>query len=252
MEVAKHVHQIVMHVKMQVSNVNAIQDIIEHKKKHDLIDALVSFEQYMQICDHFIEPPTKPRNVRLVDSDQTSASFEWDEPTSNGGRRELWYRWRCDGCPPDVAATPPDHRFYTRSLSLSSLVAGTRYTLYLYAENDISAVVDGPPQPYHLIEFTTKQLSPLVVGNLRVESMTDTGVTLAWNAPTMGADDSAVLVDFYQLRYKMHGVPGVAEQLQTTKERHHSFTDLSPNRQYAFMVIFLIDPSSGCCFRCEH
>ena len=172
--------------------------------------------------------------MRLVDSDQTSASFSWDEPSSTGGRRELWYRWRCDGCPPDVVATPPDHRFYTRSLSLSSLTPGGHYTLYLYAENEISAVVDGPPQPYYSFEFTTKQLSSLVIRELRVESMTETGVTLAWNAPM--EKDKEKAVDFYQLKYRMNGVPGVAEQLQTTKERYHEFGDLHPNRQYAFMV----------------
>lgn len=157
---------------------------------------------------------------------------------STGGRHELWYRWRCDACPSDVVASPPDHRLYARSLSLSALTPGRQYTLFLYAENEISAVVDDNQQPqYYLYEFTTKQLSSLVVRSLRVESMTgDTGVTLAWDAPTVDNDNEPSTVELYQLRYKARGVVGVAEQMQTTKDEHYSLADLNSNREYTFMV----------------
>ncbi len=43
-----------------------------------------------------IEPPSEPRNVRIVSTTSTTINLEWDPPLSLGGRNDtmyiLWYQ----------------------------------------------------------------------------------------------------------------------------------------------------------------
>ncbi|VDM71566.1 unnamed protein product [Strongylus vulgaris] len=83
--------------------------------------------------------PNHPSHLHVKDIDQSSAVLEWDEPSSLGGRREVWYEWECSrGDCSEIIATPADKKLMSRTLRLSGLKPDTEYSFNIFAKNSVS------------------------------------------------------------------------------------------------------------------
>lgn len=202
-------------------------------------------------------PPSRPEQAEIVSVEQTSAVIKWNKPTNMGGRQELWYRIKCQECPPGAQYIPAKSNFNSTRLTLSNLEPSVLYTVFIYAENDVSSQVAGLPM-YAVVEVQTKNSSPIQVSNLRIESLSDNNqVTLSWDPPQVSMDYEPMagatsngapvsgletelerrkqLVQYYQVRYFAKDRPNNSTTKTTpdTKITLHGFAD---NTDYVFEV----------------
>lgn len=77
-------------------------------------------------------------------------------------------------------AEPARKQFDSRYLVLSNLEPGSRYTLMIFALNDVSPLSD--LKQYEVVEFKTEDSDNAGITGLRVDAETESGVTIAWDA----------------------------------------------------------------------
>ncbi|KAK6103620.1 Protein tyrosine kinase family protein [Brugia pahangi] len=171
------------------------------------------------------QPPSKPSHVTVARIDDTSVIIEWDEPLVLGGRKELWYRYQCPECPSTTIAHPAGKTFTTQRLQLTALKAGTTYTVLIFAENKVSKVESVVSQ-YALVEFTTRTTIPVVNG-LRIESIQENGVTIAWKP--IGTMKN-------ELSYEIESLHNDSSAVVKTTRSYYTFESLKPQFMYSFRV----------------
>uniref|UniRef100_A0A5S6QD80 receptor protein-tyrosine kinase n=1 Tax=Trichuris muris TaxID=70415 RepID=A0A5S6QD80_TRIMR len=209
-----------------------------------------SHDAYSTPCTR---PPSKPENARVESVDQNSVVIVWSKPTSLGGRSELWYRIQCRDCPPSAQYSPAAERCLSTSVTITGLEPSTLYTVLIYAENDLSAHVKGLQRA--AVEVTTAPMVPVVLDNIRIESVSENEVTIGWDPPRSAVDyDSPVdfhssnhvdqdagnhrklSVQYYVLKYFAKGRPSASHSTVTTQEAHASVQGLHTNTEYGFKV----------------
>nr|CDJ87896.1 Ephrin receptor and Fibronectin and Tyrosine protein kinase and Sterile alpha motif homology 2 domain containing protein [Haemonchus contortus] len=175
--------------------------------------------------------PNHPARLHVRDVDQSSAILEWDEPSSLGGRREIWYEWECSrGDCSNIVATPADKKLMSRTLRLSGLKPDTEYSFNIFAKNSVSKFTDAPA--YRVVDLRTAPLTRYVVSGLRVESEQKDGITLAWLSPAVSK----------KVKYEVEieskiGKPVIA----VTENTYHTALNMSPGIPYRFRVRVNVD-----------
>ncbi|HXV57912.1 MAG TPA: fibronectin type III domain-containing protein [Gaiellaceae bacterium] len=131
------------------------------------------------------KPPTKPGNLRATAKTLTSVSMAWNASTDNSGN--FSYRVRLWG-DPTVVTLPRTQTSYT----WTGLRPGVQYYFWVEA-------VDGSgnksTSDLLVVETLRDTTAPSAPGNLRVESVTASQISLSWDAST---DDSGI-IDLYQV-----------------------------------------------------
>ncbi|KHJ41523.1 hypothetical protein D918_08375, partial [Trichuris suis] len=198
-------------------------------------------------------PPSKPENARVESVDQNSVVIVWSKPANLGGRSELWYHIQCGDCPPSTQYSPAAERCLSTSVTITGLEPSTLYTVLIYAENDISVHVKGLQRA--VVEVTTAPMVPIVLDSIRIESISENEVTLAWDPPRSAVDyDPPVIfhssnnvdhdamnrrrlsVQYYVLKYFAKGRPSASHSALTTQEAHAFVHGLLANTEYGFKV----------------
>lgn len=224
-----------------------------------------NFEETTVICfslhqnkrlNHFLAPPSRPEQAEVVSVEQTSAIIKWNKPKSTGGRHELWYRIECRECPPGTQFIPAKSKFNATRVTLNNLEPSMVYTIFVYAENEISSQVDGLPM-YAVVEVQTKNSSPVHVLNLKIESVSENQISLSWDPPQISMDYEPLaggtnnaapvsgletelerrkqLVQYYQIRYYMRERPNNFTT-KTSTDTKFTVNGLSDNSDYFFEV----------------
>ncbi|KAH7727132.1 CBR-VAB-1 protein [Aphelenchoides avenae] len=156
-------------------------------------------------------------------ANQTSVTLGWQEPSSLGGRKEIWYSYKCPQCPHTVVADPPRKYFEAPYLVLANLEPGTRYTLMIFALNDVSSLSD--MKQYEVVEFKTEDSDNVGLSGVRVDAETENGVTIAW--------DSLSGVTDYELEKWEQNMTTMNVR---TDQPYYSFGALDSRRIYGFRV----------------
>uniref|UniRef100_A0A183HHC4 Fibronectin type-III domain-containing protein n=1 Tax=Onchocerca flexuosa TaxID=387005 RepID=A0A183HHC4_9BILA len=154
----------------------------------------------------------------------------------------LWYRYQCPECPVTTVAHPAENTFTTQRLELSSLKAGSTYTVLIFAENKISKIEAAISQ-YALVEFTTRQLLDVkevsleiycnyratvpVVRGLRIEGVQESGVTIAWKP---------IEIIKNELSYEIESFHNNSSIVVETIRTYYTFESLKPQFMYSFRV----------------
>ncbi|EPB65177.1 fibronectin type III domain protein, partial [Ancylostoma ceylanicum] len=177
------------------------------------------------------EGPNHPSHLHAKDVDQSSAVLEWEEPSSLGGRREVWYEWECSrGDCSTVTATPADKKLMSRTLRLSGLKPDTEYSFNIFAKNSVSKFSETPA--YRVVDIRTAPLTRYVVSGLRVESEQKDGITLAWLAPAVSR----------RVKYEIEMEPKVGKAIvAVTEHTYHTSLNMNPGVPYRFRVRVYVD-----------
>uniref|UniRef100_A0A7E4V433 receptor protein-tyrosine kinase n=1 Tax=Panagrellus redivivus TaxID=6233 RepID=A0A7E4V433_PANRE len=170
------------------------------------------------------QPPSKPSALRVDALNQTSVTITWEEPSSLGGRKEIWYTYKCGSCPqPTTATVASGMAFSHRQLTLGNLEPGSHHTIMVFSHNEISST-SGRAPAYDVIEFTTQKSADLTVGPLRIDAELESGITLAWQ--------SVPHVQQYEIEMRYENISTSAH----SRVPYFSFPTLSRRFAYAFRV----------------
>uniref|UniRef100_A0A1I7YTZ1 receptor protein-tyrosine kinase n=1 Tax=Steinernema glaseri TaxID=37863 RepID=A0A1I7YTZ1_9BILA len=175
------------------------------------------------------QPPSKPSQLRVTRVLPTEVTVEWNEPSSIGGRSDTWYRYQCSNCASNVRAVPSSATFKERRLTLSNLEPGTTYSIVVFAENGVSKKAGSAYRQYAVTEFQTKAQTNIVISGLRLESMSNTGVSISWNAVSSVLAGGAVT---YEVKMSVNNTGSST----TTVLTYYSFSNLLAGETYAFAV----------------
>ncbi|CAJ0608521.1 unnamed protein product [Cylicocyclus nassatus] len=175
--------------------------------------------------------PNHPSHLHVRDVDQSSAVLEWDEPSSLGGRKEVWYEWECSrGDCAGITATPADRKLMSRTLRLSGLKPDTEYSFNIFAKNSVSKFSQTPA--YRVVDLRTASLTRYVVTGLRVESEQKDGITLAWLAPAVSK----------RVKYEVEMKSATGKAILAIAEHtYHTSLNMVPGTPYRFRVRVYVD-----------
>lgn len=198
-------------------------------------------------------PPSRPENPKIVSFDESSVSINWNQPSNLGGRSNLWYRVECRDCPRNATFYPSQTRFTSPNVSISRLEPDTTYTVYIYAENDVTSQVDGLSM-HEVVNVHTKPMSHSRVTNFKIDAISQTQVTLSWDPPinfepallhseSLGGATIARLDarQMYQLCYRQLGSNNVDRGHRdgcknAVKDHRVTIDGLAENMDYEFKV----------------
>lgn len=172
------------------------------------------------------QSPNHPSRLRVADIDQSSVTLEWDEPSSLGGRTEIWYEWECSrGDCSMVVAIPADKKLMSRTVRLMGLKPDTEYSFNIFAKNSVSKYTEAPA--YRVIDARTPPLTRYIVSGLRVESEQRDGVTLAWISPSVSQ----------RMKYEVEIKPKAGKSVvAVTENNYHTSLNMNPSVPYRFRV----------------
>ncbi|CAI2336718.1 unnamed protein product [Caenorhabditis sp. 36 PRJEB53466] len=144
------------------------------------------------------QPPSRPIKLTANAISATSARLSWDEPSSLGGRPEIWYEVKCSGkgeCA-TVVMTPSDKRLSTRSLQINGLRPSSDYTFLVFAKNKVSSQFPDFSEKNAVIDIRTRSEEDDVppVSHLRVDASQSDGITIAWSVADSDLNDFEVEV----------------------------------------------------------
>src|SRR5262245_48128122 len=161
--------------------------------------------------------PTKPGNLRVTAKTLTSVSMAWNASTDNSGN--LSYRVHLWG-DPTVVTLPRTQTSYT----WTGLRPGVQYYFWVEAVDGSGNKATSDLLVIETVRDTTPPSQP---GNLRVDSVTASQVSLSWDAST---DDSGS-VDLYQV-----SVAPVSGNVVVTSATSATVMGLAPLTSYTFTV----------------
>ena len=166
-----------------------------------------------------VTPPTKPTNLRVTAKTLTSVSMAWNASTDNSGnfsyRVRLW-----EGVTVTAVTLPKTQTSYT----WTGLRPGVQYYFAVDAVDG-----SGNKSTSDLLTVVTVRdvTAPSVPGNLRVDNVTASQVSLSWDAST---DDSGI-IDLYQVI-----VPPGAGNVVSTGPTSATVVGLAPTTTFTFAV----------------
>ncbi|UMM16139.1 hypothetical protein L5515_013284 [Caenorhabditis briggsae] len=152
-------------------------------------------EMVSQSCT---QPPSRPIKLVANAITATSTRLSWNEPSSLGGRPEIWYEVRCSGrgeCG-SVVMTPSDKRLSTRSIQINGLRPSSDYTFLVFAKNKVSGELAEFSEKSAVIDIRTRSEEEDVppVTHLRVDASQSDGITIAWSVSDSDIHDFEVEV----------------------------------------------------------
>jgi chitodextrinase len=162
-------------------------------------------------------PPTKPTNLRVTAKTMTSVSLAWNASTDNSGN--FSYRVNLWG-DPTVVTLPKTQTSYT----WTGLRPGGIYYFWVQARDAARNVATSDLLIVQTVRDTTPPSQP---GNLRVETVTASQVSLSWDA---SMDDSGI-IDLYQVI-----VPPGAGNVVFTGPTSATVVGLAPTTTFTFTV----------------
>lgn len=175
------------------------------------------------------KPPSRPTDLKITARDaENSVVLEWNEPASLGGRKELWYRVKCSDCPPTVRYFPNSSTFLERKLEIKGLNSDKRYSVKIYAENDVSEMVLPGQNQYAIIDIETNRFSPMLVDDLKVDGIQDNGVTISWKPPATSTREDLE----YEIETRFNGTL----LYNKTTLLYFTIPNLNPQFRYSFKV----------------
>ncbi|WAR14447.1 EPA4B-like protein [Mya arenaria] len=124
------------------------------------------------------QPPSAPRNVKVVDISDTIVQLSWQLPEQLGGRTDTTYRVECSQCLSEVLYSPKAKGFNTTSVELKGLRASTKYTVKIYAENGVTVLSQLQPK-YVQHEFTTES-TIAEIQDIKLIDYGDNFIALQW------------------------------------------------------------------------
>uniref|UniRef100_A0A1I7U5K8 receptor protein-tyrosine kinase n=1 Tax=Caenorhabditis tropicalis TaxID=1561998 RepID=A0A1I7U5K8_9PELO len=144
------------------------------------------------------QPPSRPIKLTASAITASSARLSWNEPSSLGGRPEIWYEVRCSGrgeCG-TVVMTPGDKRLSTRSVQINGLRPASDYTFLVYARNKVSSQFPEFSEKNAVIDIRTRSEEEDVppVSHLRVDAAQSDGLTISWSVADSDISDFEVEV----------------------------------------------------------
>lgn len=144
------------------------------------------------------QPPSRPIKLVANAITATSARLSWNEPSSLGGRPEIWYEVRCSGrgeCG-TVVFTPADKKLSTRSVQVNGLRSSSDYTFLVYARNKVSLQYPEFSEKNAVIDIRTRSEEEDVppVSHLRVDATQSDGLTIGWSVSDTEISDFEVEV----------------------------------------------------------
>jgi chitodextrinase len=165
-------------------------------------------------------PPTKPGNLRVTAKTMTSVSLAWNASTDNSGT--FTYRvnlWTTGPVAPPVTL-PKTQTSYT----WTGLRPGVQYYAWVEAIDG-----SGNKSTSDLVVVVTVRdtTPPSPPGNLRVDSVTASQVSLSWDAST---DDSGI-IDLYEVSVSPWG-----GNVVSTGATSATVVGLAPTTTYTFTV----------------
>ncbi|VDD87315.1 unnamed protein product [Enterobius vermicularis] len=175
------------------------------------------------------KPPTKPTDLKIASRNtEDSVVLEWNEPVSLGGRKELWYRVKCSDCPSSTRYSPNSLTLTERRLEISGLESNRRYSVKIFAENDVSQFVPVGQSHYAIIDVETKPFSPMLVDDFRIDGIQDNGVTISWKPPAVMAREN--------LEYEVETRHNGTFFHNKTALLYFTVPNLDPHVRYSFKV----------------
>lgn len=179
------------------------------------------------------QPPSRPIKLVANAITATSTRLSWNEPSSLGGRPEIWYEVKCSGrgeCG-TVVMTPGDKKLSTRSVQINGLRPSSDYTFLVFAKNKVSAQFPEFSEKNAVIDIRTRSEEEDVppVSHLRVDASQSDGITIAWSVSDSDVSDFEVEVR-----------PAIVKK-RTFETRHvnmtyTTFIGLNPETVYQFRV----------------
>ncbi|XP_064643190.1 ephrin type-B receptor 1-B-like isoform X2 [Lineus longissimus] len=175
-------------------------------------------------------PPTSPRNLTIMYSDERKAMLRWLPPLSDGGRNDLFYHvhcWECDGA---EKYSPTNSGFNQTSVTIEGLDPSTSYTFAIYARNGISAESGSDMDHFVMTKITTDAAVPSKVEGVEVLDKGLSHITLAWRKP-----NDKFNVDQYEVKYFPADRASNASSIQT-EDVQYQFQGLREKTRFGFQV----------------
>jgi chitodextrinase len=165
-------------------------------------------------------PPTKPGNMRVTGTTQTSVSLAWNASTDNSGSVTYNVRMWEDGRYVTVAMLPKTQTTYTQT----GLIPNVQYFFHVEAVDP-----SGNKRLSDLVYTTTlpDRTPPPAPANLRMTSVTASQVGLAWDAPP---DDTGIS------RYQIGVIGTSLWNLIWTGPTSVTVVGLAPSTAHSFTV----------------
>ncbi|XP_060587535.1 ephrin type-B receptor 1-B-like isoform X2 [Ruditapes philippinarum] len=174
------------------------------------------------------QPPSAPRDIKVVVAKDTMIQLSWRPPAYDGGRSDVRYKIECDNCEDNVLYSPRPSGFNGTSIELTNLRPSTRYTLRIYAENGVSSMTN--IKSFTPFEFVTKR-SIAEIRNIRLVEFGETFITVTWEVNV----DPGRTVKSYIVQHRVkNGVSGFKEN--TTTAETISLKHLVKNTEYEIRI----------------
>lgn len=195
--------------------------------------------------DNCTAPPSAPKHLRSLFTNQTTVSLEWSHPRHLGGRSDLHYEIECkivcrkdqrscsQDCGSQVLFLPRQSNLSQTKAIVTNLLSRTVYRFKVHAKNGVSgkAEMEGIPSRFTELDVTTLESAPdqPVVTVQRIDS---TSVNVSWNLKT---GHEGIL--FFLVRYRKLGDGADNYHTINTTKAYIKVTGLEPDVEYEFVVV---------------
>lgn len=71
--------------------------------------------------------PGRPANAQMTHRTDTTVSIQWQAPLDLGGRKTIWYRVSCTGCPENTPGN--QRRFNVTNATIGGLAPNREYSV---------------------------------------------------------------------------------------------------------------------------
>ncbi|XP_014678676.1 PREDICTED: ephrin type-A receptor 5-like [Priapulus caudatus] len=187
-------------------------------------------------------PPSPPRNLSMVFSDQATVMLSWLPPADTGARDDVRYRVACDICGGAihyVPSGPPEGNISNTSVQLSGLEQTATYKIFVYAENGVSP--QSGVSPFTSITVNTAPFIHSRVSGVTSRNLGDDTLLVSWKKPLLEE------IDLYEVKqYLRYSVLNVT--MRQTLSTNFTFRSLPRSTEYGFQVVTTV--TAGLLFIC--
>ncbi|KAG1684092.1 Ephrin type-A receptor 5 [Nymphon striatum] len=146
-----------------------------------------------------------------------------------GGRGDIGYTIKCDACEKHVRYEPGWNAIRRTRVRITGLNPLTTYRFQVLSQNGVSNLTGS--KKFVDIKVTTDAYVYGVVRNLRIISVLNSEITLAWDAPPESSSEAKE----YEIKYFPRGVESISNKVYTKKEQH-TVANLRQRTEYAIQV----------------
>ncbi|VVC86168.1 unnamed protein product [Leptidea sinapis] len=183
------------------------------------------------------QPPSAPDNLTVTFADQFSISLAWQPPHKNGGRNDVTYKVHCTNCGPNVEYRPASSGLNHSRVTIMGLDPVTEYKFQVFALNGVSGLTGDPPKKVEITAVTEASVVS-VVSKLRIVSVENDKLSLAWNPPPVDLTDPDDTIESYEVKCfpKDNHERSANVTIKITKEPHVIVTGLKRDTEYGIRV----------------